>query len=86
MKAIQVEARLTCPVCGSATIVRMPEESCQFFWECLACQAVLRPKPGDCCVFCSYADVPCPPIQRCKDRGRKDGSVSCCSEQNENDL
>ena len=21
------------------------------------------PKPGDCCVFCSYATVPCPPVQ-----------------------
>ena len=20
-------------------------------------------KPGDCCVFCSYGSVPCPPIQ-----------------------
>jgi hypothetical protein len=25
---------------------------------------VLQPKPGDCCVFCSYGDVPCPPIQQ----------------------
>jgi hypothetical protein len=23
----------------------------------------LRPKPGDCCVFCSYGSVPCLPIQ-----------------------
>jgi hypothetical protein len=23
----------------------------------------LRPKAGDCCVFCSYGSVPCPPIQ-----------------------
>ncbi|MGE7197418.1 GDCCVxC domain-containing (seleno)protein [Brevundimonas sp.] len=30
----------------------------------------LKPLPGDCCVFCSYADVPCPPIQ-------EDGK-SCC--------
>ncbi|HEY5608162.1 MAG TPA: GDCCVxC domain-containing (seleno)protein, partial [Alphaproteobacteria bacterium] len=20
-------------------------------------------KPGDCCVFCSYGSVPCPPMQ-----------------------
>nr|WP_281243396.1 GDCCVxC domain-containing (seleno)protein [Roseovarius lutimaris] len=26
--------------------------------------AVLRPKPGDCCVYCSYADVACPPVQQ----------------------
>ncbi|HEX6268144.1 MAG TPA: GDCCVxC domain-containing (seleno)protein [Burkholderiales bacterium] len=29
----------------------------------------LAPRAGDCCVFCSYGDVPCPPIQ---ERGR------CC--------
>jgi hypothetical protein len=23
----------------------------------------LKPEPGDCCVFCSYGSVPCPPIQ-----------------------
>jgi hypothetical protein len=25
---------------------------------------VLRPKPGDCCVFCSYGSVKCPPQQK----------------------
>jgi hypothetical protein len=25
--------------------------------------AQLRPKPGDCCVFCSFGSVKCPPIQ-----------------------
>jgi len=24
----------------------------------------MRPKPGDCCVFCSFGDVPCPPKQQ----------------------
>src|SRR5712692_9807867 len=23
-------------------------------YECGSCRTVLRPKPGDCCVFCSY--------------------------------
>jgi hypothetical protein len=27
---------------------------------------MLRPAEGDCCVFCTYADVPCPPIQRAR--------------------
>ncbi|MGH8771663.1 MAG: GDCCVxC domain-containing (seleno)protein [Burkholderiales bacterium] len=26
-------------------------------------QARLKPKPGDCCVFCSYRSVPCPPFR-----------------------
>ncbi|WP_410468079.1 GDCCVxC domain-containing (seleno)protein [Sphingomonas sp. JC676] len=29
----------------------------------LAVRSVLRPKAGDCCVFCSYDTVPCWPIQ-----------------------
>jgi len=37
--------------------------ACQFFYECLACYTLLRPKAGDCCVFCSFGTVPCPPIQ-----------------------
>src|SRR6266496_4470497 len=35
----------------------------QFFYECSNCKAVLKPKPGDCCVFCSYGSVKCPPKQ-----------------------
>jgi hypothetical protein len=27
-------------------------------------RTMLRPEPGDCCVFCSYGSVPCPPVQR----------------------
>ena len=27
------------------------------------CGALLRPKPGDCCVFCSFGTVPCPLVQ-----------------------
>ncbi|MFN3988266.1 MAG: GDCCVxC domain-containing (seleno)protein [Rhodocyclaceae bacterium] len=23
----------------------------------------MRPKPGDCCVFCSWGTVACPPVQ-----------------------
>ena len=41
----------------------MPTDSCQFFYECNHCHAVLRLQPGDCCVFCSYADVKCPSMQ-----------------------
>jgi hypothetical protein len=53
-------ARLTCPACGVITTTLMPEDACQFFFQCPACATVLRPLAGDCCVFCSYADRPCP--------------------------
>lgn len=62
--AVTLEATLTCPRCGAAQRATMPEDGCQFFYDCIACKAVLRPRAGDCCVFCSYADVRCPPEQR----------------------
>ena len=41
----------------------MPTNACQWFYDCKGCGAVLKPRPGDCCVFCSYGDVACPPMQ-----------------------
>jgi hypothetical protein len=64
MMDITYDATLTCPECGARHRETMTDDSCQFFYRCAACGATLRPREGDCCVFCSYADVPCPPIQR----------------------
>ncbi len=41
----------------------MPTDACLFFWDCPGCGALIRPKPGHCCVFCSYGSVACPPVQ-----------------------
>lgn len=60
---LQLHSTITCPKCGAETRDRMPIDACQFFWECPACGALLKPNPGDCCVFCSWGDVPCPPVQ-----------------------
>lgn len=62
--AIITVATLTCPECGAAHTETMTDDSCRFFYRCAACGATVRPAEGDCCVFCTYADVPCPPIQR----------------------
>lgn len=50
----------------------MPEDSCLFFLECPSCEALIKPLPGDCCVFCSYGTAPCPPIQRGETCGEGD--------------
>lgn len=55
---------LTCPVCGYAAEEAMPVDQCIYFYECRECGSLLQPEPGDCCVFCSYGSVPCPPVQR----------------------
>lgn len=54
---------LTCPSCGFAKSESMPTDACQFFYQCTNCGALLKPKPGDCCVFCSFGSVKCPPMQ-----------------------
>jgi hypothetical protein len=66
---------ITCPFCGFAASETMPNDACQFFYECRGCSGMLRPKPGDCCVFCSYGSVPCPPIQMARASGAIGG---CC--------
>lgn len=58
------EGRLTCPHCGHVATAPMPEDACVYFFECPGCKAVMRPLPGDCCVFCSYGDQKCPPRQQ----------------------
>ena len=77
-----VESTITCPNCGTAKSETMPTDACQFFYDCSSCAELLKPKSGDCCVFCSYGSVPCPPIQAgetptCRPRG--DPKPSACS-------
>jgi hypothetical protein len=55
---------ITCPYCGHAETETMPTETCQIFYECKSCRLILKPRKGDCCVYCSYGSVKCPPIQQ----------------------
>jgi len=58
-----LQSTLTCPSCGSRTAEAMPTDACLYVYDCPACGVELKPEPGDCCVFCSYGDAPCPPVQ-----------------------
>jgi len=44
---------LTCPECGLKSRDLMPTNACQYLYDCKSCGAVLKPEPGDCCVYCS---------------------------------
>lgn len=66
MNDVILESIIVCPHCGHAETETMPTDACQFFYDCKGCGAVLKPNPGDCCVFCSYGSVKCPPIQQHK--------------------
>jgi len=61
--ALKTRATITCPDCGFARLETMPTDACQYFYWCQGCGTMLRPKAGDCCVFCSYSDTVCPPKQ-----------------------
>lgn len=63
MDTLVLESVLTCPHCGFAKAETMPTNACIFFYSCDGCGVLLKPKPGDCCVFCSYGSVKCPPVQ-----------------------
>ncbi|MFQ5471076.1 MAG: GDCCVxC domain-containing (seleno)protein [Gammaproteobacteria bacterium] len=63
---ITLESTITCPGCGHQETEIMPTDACQYFYDCKKCGAVIRPKEDDCCVYCSYGTVPCPPIQQAK--------------------
>ena len=62
-QGITLVSTLTCPACGHTETEIMPTDSCQYFYDCKGCGAVLRPNPGHCCVYCSFGDVRCPPMQ-----------------------
>jgi hypothetical protein len=64
-----LESTLTCPYCGYKEDEMMPTDACQYFYECKNCKTTMKPKHGDCCVYCSYGTVPCPDRQQDK---------SCC--------
>ncbi|MGH1419424.1 MAG: GDCCVxC domain-containing (seleno)protein [Hyphomicrobiaceae bacterium] len=60
---VQTKSEICCPSCGHKATDTMPADACVGFYSCTGCGKELRPKPGDCCVFCSYGTVPCPPVQ-----------------------
>jgi len=79
---IQKFSTITCPQCGAQTEEEMPDNACVYFWQCPQCKALLKPNEGDCCVYCSYGSVPCPPVQRASlssDKTDGDYSTGCCS-------
>jgi hypothetical protein len=63
MQNVILDSVITCPVCGTKKLETMPTDACMYFYECTGCKTLLKPKKGDCCVFCSFGSVKCPPIQ-----------------------
>src|SRR5262245_42369851 len=72
-----LQSIITCPLCATEKSELIPVDACRVFYTCTGCGATLRPKSGDCCVFCSYGSVPCPPIQT--ERSGETAAPSCCA-------
>ena len=66
MTDIQLQSTITCPHCKHQKTEQMPMDYCRHFWKCPNCHNQLKPKEGDCCVYCSYGSVKCPSIQKGK--------------------
>jgi len=76
IQEIILNSTITCPQCGFRKDEIMPTDACQYFYKCTNCGLILKPKTGDCCVFCSYGSEKCPPIQEshnCRYCGWTDG-------------
>lgn len=61
--SVELISVITCPECSHVESETMPTNACQWFYDCKGCGVLLKPKTGDCCVYCSYGTVACPPIQ-----------------------
>ncbi|MFN3951252.1 MAG: GDCCVxC domain-containing (seleno)protein [Thermaurantimonas sp.] len=62
-KPVERQSTLTCPRCGYQKAEFMPVDACVYFYECEQCKALIKPKQGDCCIYCSYGSAQCPPVQ-----------------------
>lgn len=55
-----VQSTLTCPECQAQQMAEMPSNACVPFYTCKSCGKLVTAKTGQCCVFCSYGNQPCP--------------------------
>jgi hypothetical protein len=63
MPGVKLESIVTCPHCSFRSAEVMPTQFCLIRFQCRNCSAVLVPKEGDDCIFCSWGDTKCPSKQ-----------------------
>lgn len=47
MTDIARQSIVTCPQCGHQTTEDMPDDACQYYFDCPGCGEVMKPLPGD---------------------------------------
>jgi hypothetical protein len=60
---------IKCPVCKFQKEEMMKIGTHVAFYTCQECEARIKPRQNECCVFCSYGTVPCPAAQAGKSSG-----------------
>lgn len=51
---------ICCPHCGKRSLDRMLRDASVYFYRCLSCNVIFKPRTGDRCVYGSYGAVHCP--------------------------
>jgi len=63
---VKLHSTITCPHRSGQTKQEMSIKSYVYFFDCPPCGKQFKPVAGDCCVFNSYGDMKCSPIQQCE--------------------
>jgi hypothetical protein len=50
---------ITCPSCEGHEALEIPQGYSQHLYRCPSCSIILKPKSGDCCIFCSFGNLDC---------------------------
>ena len=60
---INLKTVITCKNCGTSEEVMMHAKLPEQKFICKRCTAELSARADECCVYCSYGSVKCPPVQ-----------------------
>ncbi len=61
---MELTSIVTCPKCNYKSKETMPITYCQILYHCKHCDKLSRHIKGNCCIYCSYGDTPCPSKQK----------------------
>lgn len=60
---VSFKTRITCRNCGATEDITMHSSLPERSFTCKKCTTVLLAHSDECCVYCSYGSVQCPPVQ-----------------------
>ncbi|WP_285896681.1 GDCCVxC domain-containing (seleno)protein [Polynucleobacter corsicus] len=50
---------ITCPDCCGQETLEISQGYSQHLYRCPSCSTILKPRSGDCCIFCSFGSQDC---------------------------